>query len=54
MTEWRWPVTVTVTGDDGEEVAASVLGEEPMDEEARAAVGEVVRAAQRRFRALFD
>lgn len=39
---------VTVTGDDGQPVHTQVLGAQPMSDEARAALGEIVRAAQRK------
>lgn len=40
---------VTVTGDDGQPVHTRVLGAEPMSEAGQAALGEIVRATQRRF-----
>lgn len=40
------PVTVEV---DGEEVTVSVRAEEPMSEEGRAALAEVIKAVKRKF-----
>lgn len=39
---------VTVTGDDGQPVHTQVLGAEPLSDEGHAALGEIVRAAQRK------
>lgn len=39
---------VTVTGDDGQPVHTQVLGAQPMSDEGRAALGEIVRAVQRK------
>lgn len=40
------PVTVEV---DGEEITVSVLAEEPMSDEGRAALAEIIAAAKRKF-----
>lgn len=40
------PVTVEV---DGEPVTVSVLAEEPMSDEGRAALAEIIKAAKRKF-----
>ena len=45
-TEKCRPVTVEV---DGEEVTVSVLAEEPMSEEGRAALAEIIAAVQRKL-----
>lgn len=45
-TEECRPVTIEV---DGEEITVSVLAEEPMSEEGRAALAAIVAAAKRKF-----